>query len=543
MKPLRVRRRLSRRMPLRVQLVLIMSGLVTVALVLTGIAASAALKRYLVGRVDSQLKTASAQIAEQAAHDGPNSDDFRPHPAGDPDDSGGAPCEAKSSTESTSDNENRPLLPSQYYVQISDAKGIPSGEASNPLAQCAQSPAIPHLSSAQVTARGGNPFTVPAQSGGGDWRVVALLLPGGNQTISVATPLSDVDSTLHTLSLFDLAIGACALLLLAGLAHLAVRRSLRPLIDVEETAEAIAAGDLTRRVPDSGSRTEVGRLSHALNGMLTQIESAFRARETSEQEARTSEARMRRFITDAGHELRTPLTSIRGFAELYRLGGAKERADIDQMMRRIEAESGRMGLLVDDLLVLARLDQHRPLERDLVDAVTIARDAVGDARAVAPHRDVRTEIAGDPVPALVIGDEPRLRQIVGNLVGNALMHTPDTAWIAVRVKVEPDADVPCVVLEVADNGPGIAPEDASRVFERFYRVESSRSRTNGGSGLGLSIVAALTEAHGGTVDVETALGRGATFRVRLPLAVTTNADDDEVPAGVSELGNPTGPAG
>jgi two-component system, OmpR family, sensor kinase len=530
MNPWAATQRLARRTPLRVKLVLLMSTLVTVALVLTGIAAGTAMRHYLMNRVDSQLKVAAGQITTQAAHDGPNGPDFQPHPS-DPDDSPANSCGAPSTSASgaASEAQQHSLLPSEYFVQIGDATGAPTGQASNFLVHCDAAPAIPKLTVAQVTARSGAPFSVGASVGGGEWRVVMSVMPGGQQTVAVAVPLADVDNTLHTLSLFEIGIGAGVLLILAGVGYLAVRRSLRPLLDVETTAEAIAAGDLTKRVAEADSRTEVGRLSGALNTMLGQIESAFRSQEASEQRARASETRMRRFVTDAGHELRTPLTSIRGFAELYRIGGVADRSDIDTMMVRIENESSRMGLLVDDLLLLARLDQHRPLDRELVDLAPIVRDAVTDAHAVAPTRDIRADIEADTVP-LVIGDEPRLRQIVANLMSNALTHTPASASIVVRLgvsagelRVSAGEQEPSVLLEVADTGPGLAPADAARVFERFYRVESSRSRTNGGSGLGLSIAAAIAAAHDGSIELETAEGKGATFRVRLPLATQASA--------------------
>jgi two-component system OmpR family sensor kinase len=363
----------------------------------------------------------------------------------------------------------------------------------------------------------GQPFTVRSSTGSERWRVVVSVMPNGTGSIAVATPLTGVDSTLNQLMLFDVIIGAAVLIVLAGLSYVFVRHSLRPLVDVEHTAAAIAAGDLTRRVPQSDPRTEVGRLAGALNGMLSQIESAFRAREASEQEARTSETRMRRFITDASHELRTPLTSIRGFAELYRMGAVPEESDVDRVMTRIESESTRMGLLVDDLLLLARLDQQRPLERELVDLETIASDAVHDAQAVAPGRDVQLQLSTHE-PVLVVGDDARLRQVVGNLVTNALTHTPESAAVTVGLSIDDSEAERFAVLEVADSGPGLSPKDAQRIFERFYRVEESRTRANGGSGLGLSIVAALTAAHGGTTDVETKLGIGSRFRIRLPLA-------------------------
>jgi two-component system OmpR family sensor kinase len=245
--------------------------------------------------------------------------------------------------------------------------------------------------------------------------------------------------------------------------------------------------------------------------MLAQIESAFRIQQASEAAARSSEERMRRFIADASHELRTPLTSIRGFAELYRQGAAD---DVPRLMSRIESEAARMGLLVEDLLLLARLDAQRELTRAPVDLVALAADAVHDARALAPDRKVTLEVAHNEEVPVVLGDEPRLRQVLSNLMTNALTHTPPGTPVTIGVATEPG----WAVLSVTDQGPGLEPQDAQRVFERFYRADSARARSRGGTGLGLSIVAALTAAHGGVAELNTALGAGATFRIRLPLA-------------------------
>jgi two-component system OmpR family sensor kinase len=243
--------------------------------------------------------------------------------------------------------------------------------------------------------------------------------------------------------------------------------------------------------------------------MLTQIQEAVASTESSAATARTSEERMRRFITDASHELRTPLTTIRGFAELYRQGAAR---DVAMLLSRIESESSRMGLLVDDLLLLARLDVQRPLEHSQVDLLALASDAVHDAQAIAPQRAITLEVLDGPGTPEVVGDEARLRQVLSNLVANAVQHTPETADVTVRVGTEGDD----AVLEVADKGPGMTEEDASRVFERFYRTDSSRARSSGGTGLGLSIVDSLVRAHGGVVKVSTAPGQGCCFRVTLP---------------------------
>jgi two-component system, OmpR family, sensor kinase len=284
--------------------------------------------------------------------------------------------------------------------------------------------------------------------------------------------------------------------------------------------------------------------------MLSQIETAFHAREESEAAAHRSEERMRRFIADAGHELRTPLTAIRGFAEYYRqrggmetrwdradepaTGGGLTPSDLDRLMQRVEKEAARMGLLVEDLLLLARLDQQRPLARQPVDLLSLAGDAVHDTRLLAPARTV--DLSVQPGAAfLVIGDEPRLRQVIGNLMSNALTHTPDGTPIEVSIGSGtldprlPDSP-PAVTLDVTDHGPGMTPEQAHRVFERFYRTDQARTRATGGSGLGLAIVNALVSAHGGVASVRTAPGKGATFRIALPLAPEARggaaADDD-----------------
>jgi two-component system OmpR family sensor kinase len=283
---------------------------------------------------------------------------------------------------------------------------------------------------------------------------------------------------------------------------------------MEHTAQAIAAGDLSRRVPEADPGTEVGRLGNALNGMLSQIETAFRAQAESEATARESEGRMRRFIADASHELRTPLSVIRGFAEYYRQRDDVERAELDRLIGRVEDEAVRMGVLVDDLLLLARLDQQRPLARRPVDLLALAADAVQDARVVDGDREITLSVRSDSA-FIVTGDEVRLRQVIGNLVNNALRHTPAGSPVEVIVRSGRLGDSAAAVLEVADHGPGLPPEHAERVVERFYRADPARGR--GGTGLGLAIVAGLVEAHGGTVGVESEAGKGATFRVVLPL--------------------------
>ncbi len=346
-------------------------------------------------------------------------------------------------------------------------------------------------------------FTVSAQSGGSRYRVRASIEPqASNYLLIIATSLAGVDSTLHRLLLVELLVTAAVLVALALLALWVVRLGLRPLQEIEQTAGAIAAGDLTRRVERADERTEVGRLGLALNAMLSQIESGFRAREASER-------KLRRFVADASHELRTPLTAVRAYAELFNRGADKRPDDLARAMTGISRESERMSLLVDDLLLLARLDEGRPLERKDVELERVVGDAVETARTVEPDRPIEFRAEH----AVVVGDRDRLRQVVDNLLGNVRSHTPAGTPVEVSVaRLNGDA-----VIEVKDSGPGMSEEDASRVFERFYRADASRSRASGGVGLGLSIVAAVAEAHGGTASASSEPGAGTTFRVTLPL--------------------------
>jgi len=307
--------------------------------------------------------------------------------------------------------------------------------------------------------------------------------------------------------LVDAVTGAVVLSALVLLALLIVRLGLRPLERMGATAEAIAAGDLSQRVSPATPRTEIGRLGLALNSMLAQIESAFAERTRSEQ-------RLRRFIGDASHELRTPLTSIRGYAELLRRGAQRSPEDAELARRRIEEEATRMGVLVDDMLLLARLDQGRPLDREPVDLRAIVRDARADALAVAPDRPVSVAA---PEPVVVTGDDMRLRQVVGNLVRNAVVHTPPGTPIEIGVARRDGR----AVVRVADHGPGLPADVAARVFEPFFRGDPGRSRDRGGSGLGLSIVAAVVAAHRGSVRVAQTPGGGATFEVELPLTANS----------------------
>jgi two-component system OmpR family sensor kinase len=481
-------RRAFRGTPLRVRLVAAVVLLGALGLAASGFAATTQLHGYLLNRVDDQL-VAAAQDVQRHPERGPDTDP------------GGG------------------RGPSSYLVEYLGNDGKVLVVASAPV-DSDDRPQVEGLTPDVVASHKGEAFTLTGKEGAA-WRVVAVpiqaRLGSGTAvpTAVVAATQSEVDRTTRRLVWLELLIGLAVLVLIGIVGYVIVRRSLRPLNEVEATAAAIADGDLTRRVPELDRRTEVGQLSGSLNAMLGQIEGAFREREQSESAARASEERMRRFIGDASHELRTPLTSIRGFAELHRQGAVGSGEELTRVIRRIEDEAARMGVLVDDLLLLARLDQQRPLERNLVDLKQIGSDAAGDLHAIAPERDVAFEDLGGE--ALVSGDEARLRQVVANLIANAVTHTPKDAVIRVRAGVLASR----AVLEVADTGPGLDADQAGRVFERFYRADASRTRASGGTGLGLSIVAALVTAHGGEVELATEPGAGATFRVLLPLAAAT----------------------
>ncbi|HEX8804856.1 MAG TPA: HAMP domain-containing sensor histidine kinase, partial [Acidimicrobiales bacterium] len=329
----------------------------------------------------------------------------------------------------------------------------------------------------------------------------------------VALPLADVDAAVDRL----VAVEAAATLAILGVLGLVgwwvVHLGIRPLKQMTATASAIADGDLSRRVPEVAPRTEAGELGAALNRMLGRIERAFDARSRSEE-------RLRRFVADASHELRTPVTTIRGYAELYQAGGLADEAELAEAMRRTGQEAVRMGNLVDDMLLLARLDQGRPLESTPVDLADLVADAARDAGAVAPDRAVTARADG---PLVVLGDSDRLRQVLANLVGNALVHTPPGTPVEVRARRAPAPSAPVdgpdvAVVEVVDHGQGMPPEAAERAFERFYRADRSRARHRGGSGLGLAIVDAIATAHGGTVALDSGEGTGTTVRITLPLA-------------------------
>lgn len=482
-----------RRLSLRARLVLGVIVLGAAGLAIADVATYASLRSFLFERTDESLRESHSSIAREVVRFGcPGAGDRAPR--------GTEPGDV-------------------VEVRASDGSVVCSWQATMLGETASSPPSLPP--SLEVPEDDGRYLTVEAQEGDGRYRVRASAGPGTGATLIVARSLADVDATLRRLLLIMLLVTAGVLGALAALGLWVVRLGLRPLDAIGETAAAIAGGDLSKRVERAEPRTEVGRLGIALNAMLGHIESAFKAREASER-------RLRRFVADASHELRTPLAAVRAYAELFDRGADRNPADLERAMSGITRESERMSLLIDDLLLLARLDEGRPLEREPVELDEVVRDAVETSAALEADRPI--ELEAEPVS--VLGDRERLRQIVDNLLSNVRSHTPPRAPVRVRVGAVGDE----AVIEVEDSGPGMSEDEAERAFERFYRADESRSRASGGVGLGLSIVAAVAHAHGGTVAARSEPGAGATFTISLPLArqeparpVTTTArgaDDD-----------------
>jgi two-component system OmpR family sensor kinase len=464
-------------MSLRARLIVILAALLAVGLVVSGGLTYGALKSFLYKRLDQQLQQSQPYAIRALA--------------------GSLRGIPPPSDENLS-------LPISAYAELR----APDGDivqriifGSQNRAGGAYIPQVPASLHAGANARA---FTVGATDNSSfKFRVLATPLADGGMLV-VAIPIQDVQQTLHRLLLIEVVVAAVLLGATTAAAWMLVRRELRSLERISQAAAEIAAGDLTRRIDTVDERTEVGTLSEALNRMLEHIEQAFEAR-------RASEDRMRRFLADASHELRTPLTSIRGYAELFRRGADQRPDDLRAAMRRIEDEAQRMGVLVEDLLLLAHVDRVHPLDSTRVDLRAIASDSADDARARAPDRSI-TVIGAESLP--ITGDGDRLRQAVNNLVNNAIVHTPSGTPVEVAVGADGDS----ATITVTDWGPGLDEQALAHAFDRFWRGDPSRSRSSGGVGLGLAIVDAIARAHGGEVAVENLTNAGARFSLRIPRA-------------------------
>ena len=411
----------------------------------------------------------------------------------------------------------------RFALLIYDSDGdqlseLPSGIASAP-------DPLPQIPGNDPTRLPTRIVELPAVDGSLDYRVLAV--PGhiGPQPVIavLAAPMQGVENSIGVLTRTLIIVGLAVLALILIVGWFIIRRDLRPLESMTTTAERISEGDLSQRVgvPDDGS--EIGRLGHAFDTMLDQIQGLFDGQHSALLAKERSERKLRQFVADASHELRTPLTAVRGYSELYRAGGLADEDAVRQAMARIGSESRRMAALVEDLLLFARLDQGRPLRHDEVPLSDLVNDALLDLRAVEPERPIDASVQPDVV---VSGDEDRLRQVIGNLFTNVRVHTPPDAPVEVALSARNGS----TSLRVADHGPGIDPAHVEHIFDRFYRADTARSRDRGGSGLGLSIAASVAAAHGGEIDYSNTAGGGATFTLTLPREGTAAADDADTDA-------------
>ena len=477
---------------LRNRLVLGVVILSTLGFITSGVVAQKQIESFLIHQIDDQLLTvASGSIPRVNLAGIVDDDDF----------------EERGGRNRRDDVPPTPLtqIPTSTSLTLLDGNGAVVAGIGGDLNTVSVRDYIAGYSPEEVAEFEGEPFTISAE--GENFRVLALPLPSNLGSVAIAQSLSDVDRTLSRLQWLFFLIGFVIVGLIALASRSVIKVGLKPLSEVESTAEQIAAGDLSARLPDAKPNTEVGRLTTSLNTMLSRIEESFALRKKSED-------KLRRFVADASHELRTPLTAIRGFAELHRQGAVTGEAETKQLLSRIEGESIRMGSLVEDLLLLARLDQAREMEHLPVDIAQVTRDAVASAQVAGPEHPIT--LNGDVDELYTLGDQNRIHQVIANLLANARTHTPAGTAIAVSVAGSSDG----VRIAVSDSGPGLSDEDQRRIFERFYRADSSRVRIDGeGSGLGLSIVDAVMKAHGGSVSVTSELGKGSTFTLFFPHAV------------------------
>jgi two-component system OmpR family sensor kinase len=465
---------------LRNRLILAAVFLASLAIIASDFAANTALRSYLISQVDNQLFSISSGSLERL-------------------DRAGIAPQSEFEESRSPFRVLQPIrgVPTSTSLTLLDREGNLIGQVGGELA--GQNFGVTGLKVSQVEKYENKPFTIEGEGRNPDVRALALVLPTGMGSVIAANSLEEVDKTLSQLRFLFFFLGLIAILLTALVSRWIIAISLRPLDKVEETAQAIAAGDLSARLPAAKPDTEVGRLTTSLNAMLSQIEQSFSVKVESEN-------KLRRFVADASHELRTPLTAIRGFAELHRQGAVSGEEKTKELISRIESESIRMSSLVEDLLLLARLDQARELDFEAVDLNTLIVEVVASAKAAGPNHPIELNLPQQEL--FVLGDSRRIHQVVANLLANARTHTP----AGTKINVTARQTLAEVIIEVADNGPGLSKSDQERIFERFFRADPARVRNSGeGSGLGLSIVDAVMKAHGGYVSVKSELDKGATF--------------------------------
>ena len=472
---------------LRNRLILATLALATIAITASDLAATNSLRSFLISQADNQLN----EVVQTSL--------LRLDRAG-----------IEPEVESEDKNSFRPLrplsgVPTTTAVTLLDLSGNVVGQVGGQFANSIDIKEFHKLTPAEVLKNKGKPFTIPGVDGQPDIRAVARILPSGVGTVVISVALDSVDRTMRGLDGIFLLISLIVIIAIGFVAGSLIKLSLKPLNRIEETAAAIADGDLSARLPEVNPNTEVGRLTGSLNTMLSRIEESFAVRTESEN-------KLRRFVADASHELRTPLTAIRGFAELHRQGAVTGEDKTKELISRIEKESIRMSSLVEDLLLLARLDQSRELTIDPVDINHLVNEAIASAKAAGPSHEITLKSSSDEV--FVLGDSMRIHQAVSNLLANARTHTPAGTKIEVGI-LQSESEVQ---ISVSDNGPGLSPEDQTRIFERFFRADPSRARVSGeGSGLGLAIVDAVMKAHGGSVEVLSELNQGAKFTLHFPV--------------------------
>ncbi|CAN2229877.1 BaeS Signal transduction histidine kinase [Candidatus Nanopelagicaceae bacterium] len=462
----------------------------------SGLVAQNALQSYLTTQIDHELEAITGGTLPRILRAGIAHEALENHRGN------GEGREDDEAPAGTQPNSPLQRIPTTTSLTVLDADGNIIGGLGGDLNKASISDYVRGLLPSEVAKHGDEPFTIEAA--GADFRAVARSLPNNSGTLVAAQSLEELDNTVSRLGYLFFFISLVLLILMAIAARTVVAVGLRPLRTAEDTAEEIASGNLSARMPEASPSTEVGRLVTTFNTMLARIEDSFSARTKSED-------KLRRFVADASHELRTPLTAIRGFSELYRQGAVKGEEDTKQLISRIEGESKRMSSLVEDLLLLARVDQAREMKSEAVDIVKLVADATASAQVSGPNHPI-TLIAPDS-EVFMLGDEVRIHQVIANLLANARSHTPDGTPIAVMITSSEYG----LSISVADKGPGISEVDQKRIFERFYRADSSRARSGeDGTGLGLSIVEAVMQAHGGTVSVESELGKGTKFTLTFP---------------------------